>query len=74
MCRTTYIYLCDIYVSMAEIERMYLLEEAAEFLGTKPRELRKYISEGRLPAIKIGQTWRVKESTIKKIQAGELII
>ncbi|WP_048151168.1 helix-turn-helix domain-containing protein [Methanolacinia paynteri] len=59
---------------MGEIEKMYPLEEAAEYLGTKPRELRKYINEGRLPAIKIGQTWRIKESTIKKIQSGELVI
>ncbi|QYZ78629.1 DNA-binding protein [Methanofollis formosanus] len=55
-------------------EKMYTLDEVAEFLATTPRELRRYISEGKLPAIKIGKSWKVSESTIDKIQSGELVI
>lgn len=55
-------------------EKMYNLEEVAEFLATTPRELRRYISDGKLPAVKIGKSWKVAESTIEKIQSGELVI
>ena len=55
-------------------EKMYNLEEVAEFLATTPRELRRYISDGKIPAIKIGKSWKIAESTIEKVQSGELVI
>ncbi|WP_165394866.1 helix-turn-helix domain-containing protein [Methanofollis fontis] len=57
---------------MAEIERMYNLTDASEYLGSDPRKLRRLIADGKLPAVKVGRTWCIKESTIKKIQDGEL--
>jgi|MTBAKMStandDraft_1061839.scaffolds.fasta_scaffold24127_1 excisionase family DNA binding protein len=64
----------DQFLSMAEIERMYNLTDASEYLGSDPRKLRRLIAEGKMPAVKLGRNWCIKESTIKKIQDGELVI
>ena len=43
-------------------------KEVAEKLGVSVGRVQQFIAEGRLPAIKIGQTNLVKESDLKLVQ------
>lgn len=56
------------------LEKMYNTKEIAEFLGCTQRDIQKYIREGKIPAIKIGKGYKVKGSTIKSIQDGEILL
>lgn len=56
------------------LEKMYNTTEASEFLGCTTRDIQRYIREGKIPAIKIGKGYKIKESVIRKIQDGELKI
>ena len=49
-------------------ERMYTTKETAEFLGCGQRDIQRYIRDGKIPAIKIGKSYKIKESTIISIQ------
>ena len=38
--------------------------QAARYLGVSPDTLYKYLSEGRVPAFKLGNRWRLKKTTL----------
>ncbi len=40
------------------------VEQAARYLGVTPDTLYKYLSEGKIPAFKLGNRWRLKKSTL----------
>lgn len=42
------------------------LKEIAEKLKLHPNTLRRYIKEGKLPAMKFGRVWRVEEEDLKE--------
>lgn len=42
------------------------LKEIAERLKLHPNTLRRYIKEGKLPAMKFGRVWRVEEEDLKE--------
>lgn len=45
---------------------IYTLDEVSELLKVTKRTLYKYLSEGKLPASKVGREWRVTEEQIKE--------
>lgn len=49
---------------MAELREVMNVEQAARYLGVAPDTLYKYLAEGKLPAFKLGNRWRLKKSTL----------
>lgn len=47
--------------------KAYTLDEVAEILKVKRRNLYAYIKAGKLPAIKIGREWRVTEEALREV-------
>lgn len=45
-------------------ERLLTPEEAAERLAMKPRTIREWLRSGKLPGVKAGIKWRVRESDL----------
>lgn len=42
------------------------VDQAAHYLGVSPDTLYKYLSEGRIPAFKLGNRWRLKKTTLDR--------
>jgi excisionase family DNA binding protein len=42
------------------------LREASEYLGVSPDTLYKYLSQGRVPAFKLGNRWRFKKDLLDR--------
>ena len=42
------------------------IRQASGYLGISPDTLYKYLSEGRLPAFKLGNRWRFKKTTLDR--------
>jgi excisionase family DNA binding protein len=40
--------------------------QAARYLGVSPDTLYKYLSDGRVPAFKLGNRWRLKKTTLDR--------
>jgi excisionase family DNA binding protein len=51
---------------VAELREVMNVEQAARYLGVSPDTLYKYLSEGKLPAFKLGNRWRLKKSTLDR--------
>ncbi len=49
-------------------EDFYTVTEASEMLGINCSLVRRYIREERIPAAKIGKTWMLAKSEIKKFE------
>ena len=47
------------------MEELFTLGEAARFLKVHERTLRRWIAEGRLPAVKIARTVRIRRDTLE---------
>ena len=45
---------------------MYDIKEVAEILKVTPRTVQQYITDKRIPAMKIGRKWRIKEDDLKE--------
>jgi len=45
-------------------DRLYTVTEIAEHMGLNVSRVRVWIADGRLPAVKYGKTWLVKESDL----------
>ena len=51
---------------------MLTLKEITERLKFHPNTLRRYVRQGKLPAVKFGRVWRVEEKDLENfIQAGK---
>ena len=55
---------------LAEI-RLYTLTELEPVLGVSHRTLLRYVAAGRLPAVKIGDRWKVAEADLRKFVRPE---
>jgi len=42
------------------------VEQAARYLGVSPDTLYKYLSDGQVPAFKLGNRWRLKKTTLDR--------
>jgi excisionase family DNA binding protein len=47
------------------VERLLTPEEAANRLGIAPRTLREWLRSGKLPGVKLGRLWRIRETDLK---------
>ena len=50
---------------MAEKKELLTIKEVAEMLGMKPTTIYVWAQSGKLPAIKMGRTWRFRRSSIE---------
>ena len=53
-------------------EAALTIEQAADRLLMNKEVLRRWIREGRVPAVKLGRVWRMTESTVDKILTGAI--
>ena len=53
------------------IQKMFSLSEVASIIGVTHRTLQSWVKDGKLPAVKVGAKWRVKESDLQRIIDGE---
>ncbi|MFH1782636.1 MAG: helix-turn-helix domain-containing protein [Candidatus Omnitrophota bacterium] len=51
---------------MAKRKEILTIKDVAEFLDIHPMTVYKYVKGGKLPAFKIGTSWRVRKDSIKK--------
>jgi len=49
-----------------ELREVMNVEQAARYLGVSPDTLYKYLSEGKVPAFKLGNRWRLKKTTLDR--------
>ena len=47
--------------------RLYTLTEVEKILGVSHRTLLRWVTEGKIEAVKIGSRWKVSEDTLKRI-------
>jgi excisionase family DNA binding protein len=49
-----------------DVEKLYTVEEVAEYLALNPATVRLYLRDGELQGIKLGpRQWRVRESALE---------
>lgn len=48
------------------IEKFFTTEQVANILQVHPFTILKFIKQGRLPGIKLGRVYRIKESDVKE--------
>ncbi|TDA65812.1 MAG: DNA-binding protein [Clostridia bacterium] len=53
------------------MENYYTPQEIADKLKLNVRTLYKWIREGRLHAIKLGDVWRIPETELRRLLGGE---
>lgn len=51
---------------MAKAKQVMTVKEIAEYLDVHPMTIYKYVQEGKIPAFKIGASWRIRRDSIKK--------
>ena len=51
---------------MAKSKQVMTVKEIAEYLGVHPMTIYKYVRDGKIPAFKIGASWRIQRDSIKK--------
>jgi excisionase family DNA binding protein len=42
------------------------VKEIAEYLDVHPMTIYKYVQDGKIPAFKIGASWRIRRDSIKR--------
>lgn len=47
------------------VERLLTPEEAADKLGIAPRTMREWLRRSKLPGVKLGRLWRVRETDLE---------
>jgi excisionase family DNA binding protein len=50
----------------SDLREVMNVEQAARYLGVSPDTLYKYLSEGKVPAFKLGNRWRLKKTTLDR--------
>lgn len=50
----------------SEIDKLLSLVEAAEALGIKAKTVRKWITQGKFPGVRVGRLWKVKEVDVEE--------
>ena len=53
------------------MERYYTPKEVSETLKLNIRTIYKWIREGHLKAVKLGDVWRISESELNRLLSGE---
>jgi len=55
---------------MSEMVRMVTVKEVAEFLRLKEATVCRLASEGKLPGLKIGKSWRFDMGALERLVTG----
>ena len=51
---------------MAKAKQVMTVKDIAEYLDMHPMTIYKFVKNGRIPAFKVGTSWRIKRESIKK--------
>jgi len=51
---------------VTKTKQIMTVREIAEYLGVHPMTIYKYVQDGKIPAFKIGASWRIRRDSIKK--------
>jgi len=51
---------------MAQFREVMDVREASQYLGVSKETLYKYVTEGRVPAFKLGNRWRFKKGVLDR--------
>ena len=51
---------------LGDLREVMNVDQAARYLGVTPDTLYKYLLEGRIPAFKLGNRWRLKKTTLDR--------
>jgi excisionase family DNA binding protein len=58
---------------MAKSKEIFTIKEIADYLEVHPMTVYKYVQNGKIPAFKIGTSWRIRKESIEKwINENEL--
>lgn len=55
------------------MENLYTVEEAAETLKIHPETLRDYLRDGKIGGVKLGRSWRLRETDLRAFVEARLI-
>lgn len=51
---------------MAKPRQILTVKGVAEYLDVHPMTIYKYVKEGKIPAFKIGTSWRIRRDSMQK--------
>lgn len=51
---------------MTKSKQVMTVKEIAEYLDVHPMTIYKYVQDGKIPAFKIGASWRIRRDSIRK--------
>lgn len=51
---------------MTKAKQVMTVKEIAEYMDMHPMTIYKYVKAGKIPAFKIGASWRIKRDTMQK--------
>jgi excisionase family DNA binding protein len=51
--------------------RLLSTEQVADALAVKPKTVRRWITSGELPAVKLHRQWRVPADTLERLLLGD---
>lgn len=62
----------DRVMSQSNLPQIYTVEEVAKYLRKSKQTIRKLVKQGKIPAVKIGGSWMITETTLQRLLAGEI--
>ena len=51
---------------MTKAKQVMTVKAVAEYLDVHPMTIYKYVKDGRIPAFKIGDSWRIRKDAMQK--------
>ncbi|MBU1852953.1 MAG: helix-turn-helix domain-containing protein [Candidatus Omnitrophica bacterium] len=51
---------------MAKSKQVMTVKDIADYLHMHPMTIYRYVKEGKIPAFKIGTSWRIRRDSIQK--------
>ncbi len=51
---------------MTKAKQVMTVKDVAEYLDVHPMTIYKYVKDGRIPAFKIGDSWRIRKDAMQK--------
>ena len=51
---------------MNETKEVLTVKDIAEYMDMHPMTIYKYVKDGKIPAFKIGSSWRIRKDSIQK--------
>ncbi|MBU4312463.1 MAG: helix-turn-helix domain-containing protein [Candidatus Omnitrophica bacterium] len=51
---------------MAKAKQVMTVKDVASYLDVHPMTIYKYVKDGRIPAFKIGDSWRIRKDSMQR--------